>query len=92
MESIRHAIPGALASIVRTAAMSPGKVTFAWRLAVGPSLSRVTTVVLDAGVLIVETPTRAWSEAVSRSSRVILFRLQSLLGDHAVSRIEIRSR
>ncbi len=85
-------MPRALAPLVRAAPLTPGKVEFAWRLAVGPSLQRVTAVCLADGLLVVDADSRAWSDAVSRSSRVILARLQTLLGDQAVVRIEVRSR
>ena len=36
---LNSAIPGALAELLRDAPLSPGKVSFAWRAAVGPALS-----------------------------------------------------
>lgn len=84
-------MPRALAHIVRSAPLTPGKVDFAWRLAVGPSLQRVTAVKLEGGSLMVDAANRAWSDAVSRSSRVILTRLQSLLGPDAVTQIVVRT-
>jgi hypothetical protein len=52
----------------------------------------VTAVRLEDGLLVVDAASRAWSEAVRRSSRMILTRLQSLLGEQIVSRLEVRSR
>lgn len=92
MESIKHTMPRALAELVRTAPLSPGKVDFAWRLAVGPGVQRMTSVRLEDGLLLVDAASRAWSDAVSNSSRMILARLRSLLGEQAISRIEVRTR
>ena len=58
MRPLMHALPGALAELLRDAPLSPGKVGFAWRAAVGPNLERVTSVRLEARILIVERRTR----------------------------------
>jgi Dna[CI] antecedent, DciA len=42
-------------------------------------------------VLIVETTSAQWAREVQRSSSLILKRLQSLLGDEAVTRITLRN-
>jgi len=55
MRPLSHAVPAALAEILRAAPLSDGKVSFAWRMAVGPALERVTSVKLEQRVLIVET-------------------------------------
>lgn len=90
MKAISHAVPGALADLMRSTPMSPGKVDFAWKAAVGPALQRVTSVRLENGLLLVEAASEQWGREVSRSSRVILTRLQTLLGDDVVTRIEVR--
>ncbi|OLC42037.1 MAG: hypothetical protein AUH43_23475 [Acidobacteria bacterium 13_1_40CM_65_14] len=71
--------------------MSEGKVGFAWGAAVGPAVARATTVKLENGVLIVETTSAQWTREVKRASPVILKRLQSLLGEDAVTSITVRS-
>jgi len=76
--------------LLRGAPLSDGKVTFAWKAAVGPALERVTSVKLERGVLLVETASPHWAREIRRSSGVILPRLKSLLGDRTVTRIEIR--
>ena len=90
MRSISHAVPGALSELLRQAPLSPGKVVFAWKAAVGPALQRVTSVRLEAGVLLVDAATAQWAREISRSSGVILPRLQTLLGKDVVSSISVR--
>jgi predicted nucleic acid-binding Zn ribbon protein len=70
--------------------MSPGKVDFAWKAAVGPAIERVTHVHLERGVLIVEASSIQWAREVTRSAPLILPRLQTLLGREAVSSIIVR--
>jgi predicted nucleic acid-binding Zn ribbon protein len=89
MHSLSHALPGALVELLRGSPLSDGKVTFAWKAAVGPAIQRVTHVKLECRVLMVETASAQWSREVMRSSPVILKRLQSLLGADAIERIEI---
>ena len=90
MRPLSHAVPGALAEILRAAPLSGGKVSFAWRTAVGPALERATAVKLVQHVLIVETASPQWSHEIMRSSPLILRRLQNLLGAAVVEKIEVR--
>ena len=83
-------MPGALAELLRGAPLSDGKVNFAWRAAVGSAVERVTAVRLDGRVLLVEAATSQWAREITRSSGVILTRLQTLLGHDAVERIAVR--
>jgi hypothetical protein len=89
MRPLSHAVPAALAQILRSAPLSDGKVSFAWRTAVGAALERVTAVKLENRVLLVETQGPQWSREIMRSSPVILARLLALLGPD-VERIEVR--
>lgn len=82
-------MPGALVELLRGSPTSDGKVTFAWKAAVGPAFDRVTNVKLERRVLLVETASAQWSKEVMRSSPMILKRLQSLLGADVVERIEV---
>ena len=82
-------MPGALIELLRGSPTSDGKVTFAWKAAVGPAIERVTHVKLERKVLLVETASAQWSKEVMRSSSTILKRLQSLLGAETVDRIEV---
>ena len=80
MLPISHAVPGALAELLRGTPLTPGKVAFAWNAAVGPATARATAVRLEGTLLLVDAITTAWAREVSRSSGVILTRLQTLLG------------
>ena len=90
MLPLTHAVPGALAELLRGAPLSPGKVAFAWTAAVGPATARATAVRLEGTLLLVDPTTTAWAREISRSSGVILTRLQTLLGADTVTRIEVR--
>jgi hypothetical protein len=91
MNPISTAVPGAIAAMLRSGPLSPGKVNFAWNAAVGPALQRVTAVRLEGGVLLVDAVSAQWAGEISRSTRVILGRLQQLLGKNVVSRITVRT-
>jgi predicted nucleic acid-binding Zn ribbon protein len=89
---LNSALPGALAELLKGAPLSQGKVSFAWRAAVGPALERETSVRLERGTLIVDAASKQWAREVRRSSSIILSRLQNLLGNDAVSEIAVRER
>jgi hypothetical protein len=89
---LTSALPGALAELLRGTPLSPGKVSFAWRAAVGPAVERETSVRLENGTLLVDATTAHWVREVRRSSSIILTRLQHLLGADAVSAISVRER
>lgn len=92
MVSLKQTAPRVLTDIVRQAPLSPGKVDCAWLLAVGPAVQRQTAIRLEADLLLVDAKGRAWADEVRRSSRVILSRMQVLLGETAISRLEVRER
>ena len=89
---LTSALPGALTELLRGAPLSPGKVSFAWRVAVGPAVERGTSVRLESGTLIVDATSRQWAHEDRRSSSIILRRLQKFLGPDAVSAITVRER
>jgi predicted nucleic acid-binding Zn ribbon protein len=89
VKPLTSGLPGALVELLRGAPTSDGKVTFAWKAAVGPAFERVTDVKLDGRVLLVEAASAQWAKEVMRASPVILKRLQSLLGAGTVERIEV---
>jgi predicted nucleic acid-binding Zn ribbon protein len=90
MKPLGQALPGALAALLRGTPLSPGKVEFAWKATVGPAMQRATSIKLEQGVVFVDASTAQWAREVSRSSRVILARLQSLLGEDTVKEIVVR--
>jgi predicted nucleic acid-binding Zn ribbon protein len=92
MRPLSSALPGALAELLRGAPLSPGKVAFAWRAAVGPALERETSVRLEGGTLIVDAATRQWAAEVRRASSTILRRMDTLLGPDTVKELQVRER
>lgn len=92
MQPLKQAIPRALVDVVRRAPLSPGKVAFAWGMAVGPAVQRNTDIHLEGGRLFIDAASRQWADEVRRSSRVIVARLQALLGDQAITQLEVRHR
>jgi hypothetical protein len=92
MNPIGSVVPGAIVALLRDAPLSAGKVTFAWNAAVGPAVQRATAVHLENGVLLVEASSPQWTREVSRSTPIILRRLQHLLGEGAVVSITVRTR
>ena len=80
---------GILAEVIRRQPASRAKTTFAWQLAVGPALARVTTVELEDGRLLVRSTDPRWAEEIRRAREVVLARLQHLLGPGQVERLVI---
>jgi predicted nucleic acid-binding Zn ribbon protein len=78
-----------LADLIRGQPASQERTAFAWQVAVGPALARSTSVELHGAVLTVRARDPRWAQEVVRASEVILQRLQYLLGDPGVVRIEL---
>lgn len=91
MQPLSQAVPKVVETLLRDGPVSKGKVEFAWKAAVGGAIGRVTRVHLDGRTLIVEADTPAWATEISRSSRLLLTRLQRLLGDDAIKAIAVRA-
>lgn len=89
MIPIQSFASGVLAEIVRRQPASKERTAFAWQLAVGPALARVTTVELAEGVLVVRAQDARWIREIRRAADTILLRLQHLLGRDAVATISI---
>ena len=68
--------------------MSPGKLQFAWRAAVGPALARAASLDWQDGRVIVQMSSDEWTREIRRSKPMILERLRMLLGNE-VKRLEI---
>lgn len=79
----------ALAGALRKAPLTPEKVAFAWRTAVGEAVDRVTTVELRGRVLHVRARDAAWQREVERAAGLIRSRLVALLGDDVVRGIDV---
>ena len=82
-------MPAALSAIIRKAPLTPEKVAFAWRTAVGPAVERVTTIELKGRVLHVRAANPVWQREIERSAALIRTRLASLLGDDVVRGIDV---
>ena len=90
MEALQSLLPGAVRRLLRQGPLSQEKLEFAWRLAVGPAIDRVTTVRVcgEAGVEVrVDDP--GWRKEVRRSKGEILVKLRALLGADAVRDLRV---
>ena len=92
MRQIGEAMPGAVAELLRAAPLSPGKIEFAWKTAVGSAFGKVTAVRLEGHLLLVDAATSHWVREIRRSSPLILRRLHTLLGDEVVTALSVRCR
>jgi hypothetical protein len=81
MEPLSQFMPAALAEILRKAPLTPEKVAFAWRSAVGPAMDKATTIELRGAVLHVRARDASWQREVERSAGLIRSRLGTLLGN-----------
>jgi predicted nucleic acid-binding Zn ribbon protein len=92
MVPAHRVLPAVLAGAIRQAPLTPEKVQFAWRQAVGPVVERSTTIRLDdEGVLRVSAADGHWAREVERSSRLILQRLEALLGQNVVRWVDVQA-
>ena len=55
------------------------------------ALNRVTRVRLEGKVLLVEAHTPVWTREITRSSRVLLRRMQGLMGDDVIAELTVRA-
>jgi hypothetical protein len=90
MISLQNFSSGVLAEIVRRQPASKDRTNFAWQLAVGQALARVTTVELSDGVLNVRAVDRRWIREIERARDSVMEKMQTLLGKDEVVRIVTR--
>ena len=88
MIPVQQFMPAALAEILKKAPLTPEKVAFAWRSAVGPAVDKATTIELRGSVLYVRARDASWQREVERSAGLIRSRLTTLLGN-VVRSIEV---
>jgi hypothetical protein len=86
---VQDVMPDVLAEVLRKAPLTPEKVAFAWRSAVGPGVDRVTSVELRGHVLHVRARDAAWQREVERSAALICRRLDAVLGDRVVRGLDV---
>ena len=92
MIAAQHVMTSALRTLLRDQPLSKGKVSLAWCAAVGRRIDKVTSVFLTAdGTLQVSADDRHWTREVARSSALIMSRVNQLLGDDTVKRIDVRT-
>lgn len=92
VKSLTTVSDSVLPALLARAPLTPEKIDFSWRLAVGPQVYSACTVALTSGTLAVSVTDGAWAREIERSIDVILSRMQRLLGHDAVRRIECRVR
>jgi hypothetical protein len=86
---VQQFMPAVLSEILRKAPLTPEKLAFAWRSAVGPAVDAASTIELRNGVLYVTARDASWQREIERSAALIRSRLAPTLGD-AVRTIEVR--
>ena len=91
MERVSQVIPDALAAILRKAPLSDDKIAFAWRMAVGPAMDKVTTLSYRNGVLQVRARDANWQREVERAAGIVRHRLDAILGAGIVKSIDVIS-
>ena len=91
MQPLQSFAPAVLAAIVRRQPASKERTEFAWSVAVGPALARVTTVELRNHNMIVCARDVQWARELERARDTILPRLQLLLGRENVKGLYINA-
>src|SRR5688572_1513276 len=86
---VQRFMPEALAEVLRKAPLTPEKIAFAWRAAVGPGMDKVTTIELSGRVLYVRAKDAAWQREVERSLGVVRSRMEALLGKGVAGDIRV---
>lgn len=89
MIPIHRFMPDALAAVLRKAPLTPEKIAFAWRTAVGPSVDRATSVELVGSTLRVHAKDEQWRREIEHSAGLIRARLDALLGSGIVRGLEV---
>lgn len=90
MVPLREVTSSVLGSILGRQPLSPAKVSFAWQTSAGAALARATTVALQTdGRLDVRAASTHWAQEVQRSRRVLLERMQALLGSDVIRQIAV---
>ena len=85
-------MPEVLAAALRNAPLTPEKIAFAWRMAVGPGVDNVTTIELKGTVLYVRAKDADWQREVERSMGIVRSRMEALLGKGSVGDIRVTVR
>jgi hypothetical protein len=90
MQRIDQAATNALKTVLGGQPTTEGKVTFAWSVAAGPTLSRAATVRwAENGTLHIVARSETWRQELARARPVIARRISDLIGPDVVRRIAI---
>jgi len=87
VQSIQNFSSGVIAEIIRRQPASKEKTNFAWQLAVGPALARVSNVDLRERILFVTARDDRWRTEIARATPAILAKMQHLLGSDSIHKI-----
>jgi hypothetical protein len=90
MIPVHRFMPDALATILRKAPLTPEKIAFAWRTAVGTSVDRATSVELHGSTLRVHAKDAQWRREIEHSAGLIRARLDALLGTGVVRTLDVQ--
>jgi hypothetical protein len=82
-------MPKLVADVLSKAPLTPEKVAFAWRAAVGPAVDNASAIELRDGTLHVRVKDAAWQREVERSAALIRARLDMLLGNGVVRYVDV---
>ncbi len=80
MIRIQSVVPAVLGEALAQQPLTPAKLTFCWRLVVGPAVARATRVTLDGTTLRIGVQNDAWRREIERALPDLRARLGPLLG------------
>ncbi|HXE79952.1 MAG TPA: DciA family protein [Vicinamibacterales bacterium] len=92
MQRANEIVASVLPALLQKAPLTPEKVQFAWRAAVGPQIARATRVELRAGRVIVRADDSRWTDEIRRAAHLIVPKLRALLGEDHVSGLTVAER
>jgi hypothetical protein len=91
MQSVRDTATTVLRTLLHDQPTTPAKVIFAWQMAAGATLSRVTDCTWTTdGTLRVSARTSAWQREIHRARPMLTERLRHLLGPDIVRKIVVQ--
>ena len=92
MEPLNFTAARAMRTLLANQPTTDAKIAFAWQVAAGPALGRAASVRWDVeGTLHVRPSTAAWTAEIRHARPILRGRMNELLGDEVVKRIEIIS-
>ncbi len=86
---VHQILPDVVTSVVRKAPLTPQKVAFAWRMAVGARVAGATQIDLRSGTLHVRATEAGWLREVEHSAAMIRSRMGAFLGPDVIRFIKV---